>query len=242
MALSNQQILNVIRNRNAVDGVRTIPAVGNTLSATAIPSTRPAPTVVQTAQGNAMLVSQPNTAVQYSLLNQSARLNQVSLTYDTNDTLSDWLEAILTAYMVGQNLNITSVDGTNPGEKLLSMQFSMYSNLNSTVHSLAGRSTMTEPIDTGRVFDIVQLPYSVEDALVVLLCENPTPDQSILKDMKQSIKIKLSSGFSTPNLNIKGFIGRCKTTLTDAYTPFSGISGKFAIMYVDEVETLKINS
>lgn len=148
-------------------------------------------------------------------------------------------ELILTAMMVGRNVNFSLVENERE-EMLLKTTFQMLGNLGNTAQSaISSKAVVSKSIDSGRTFDIVQLPYSIENALVGIVVSGTIAESDVLKDMKNAVKISLLTGSQTQADNRFLYIGRCKTTLTDAYTPFNFT--KSAMIVVDEAETQNIN-
>lgn len=193
-------------------------------------------TPVISGTGQVTLVKNVNdTVVPFSTFNDFARMGFYNLVGQGTPDDSD-CEALVTAFMAGQNLTLKTVDVTVGGEmeKRTEINFNMYGTLSEAVQRL-NTSPVSSSIDSGRVFDIVQLPFSVVNGLAVIAVRTATSDSLVLKDLKSSVKINYSTAY-------KIFIGRCKTTLTDAYTPFGDLGSQAVKFFVDEKETLTINT
>lgn len=192
--------------------------------------------VVSTAQGNVTLVRNVgDTIVPNFLLNETFRSNRVTLRFsgDQSITKQEIATGLLTGFMVGQNLSLVPFDYSDNETNYtgLQMSFDFFGQLSSDIKR--SNKSMTKPIDTGRVFDIVELPFSTVDAIAVVITPIDTTESNVLKDLKGAIKINVNHMYDA-------YIGRCKSTLTDAYTPFDSLSDAY-VMFVDEVETLSIN-
>lgn len=202
------------------------------------------------ADGSVTEAVSKSPAVANATLNPYARENYVRLrATGINDAN---LEAVITAFMVGRNFSISNEivggsadsDGVIKFDRATVLQFSMLGLLNQTItddrSGLVQSSTVA--IDSGRVFDIVQLPYSIKDSLALVAVPENTNDSLVLKDLKDSIKIIWSFMRDKDNYVYNLFFGRCKTTLSDAYTPFGDLPAESRVFYVDEESTINLNS